>query len=282
MSRKPVILIHAGAGRALDPARAERVHLHLEALALRLHADLQAGAEALDTVVNAVRSMEDHPDMNAGLGSKLQIDGRARLSAALMDGVDERFAGVVNVEGLLNPILLARALLDDDSRVLAGEGALARARELGLPEGDVRTAERLAEWEAGLPGLSGTVGAVALDAEGRLAAATSTGGRGMEAVGRVSDTPTVAATYANGTAAVSLTGVGEQIVDGAIAARLVALVEAGLDLTAARDRLVAQMRRRGWMAGFIAVDRQGEAVHAFTTPAMSWWSVGPRGSCGSR
>ncbi len=281
MPQIPVILLHAGAGGVLQPAPRERVMTHLRGLAERLSADLQAGAEALDTVVNAVRSMEDHPDMNAGLGSKLQVDGLARLSAAVMNGAEERFAGVVNVEGLPNPILLARALLDDDCRVLAGPGALARARELGLPEGEVRTAARIAEWEAGLHGLGGTVGAVALDLRGHLASATSTGGRGMEAVGRVSDTPTVAATYANAVAAVSLTGVGEQIVDGAIAARLVALVEGGLSLAEARDRLVTQMRRRGWQAGFIAVDARGEAVHAFTTPAMSWWSVGPEGSRGA-
>lgn len=280
MPQMPVILVHAGAGGLLAPEPRARVMAHLRALTERLHADLQGGAEALDAVVNAVRSMEDHPDMNAGLGSKLQVDGRARLSAAVMNGPEERFAGVVNVEGLLNPILLARALLDDDSRVLAGEGALARARELGLPEGEVRTPERIAEWEAGQHGISGTVGAVALDLRGQLAAATSTGGRGMEAVGRVSDTPTVAATYANAVAAVSLTGVGEQIVDGAIAARLVAMVEGGLSLVQARDRLLAQMRRRGWQAGFIAVDARGEAAHAFTTPAMSWWSVGPEGSRG--
>lgn len=271
----PRLLLHAGAGRALAPDHRAEVQAHLAALGARLSEELRQGAAALEVVTRAVRSMEDHPRMNAGTGSRLQVDGVARLSAALMDGDAERFSGVVNVEGLKNPILLAFALQEDEARVLAGKGARARARELGLEEGEVRTAERLAEWRAAVDGQTGTVGAVALDAQGRLAAATSTGGRGMEPVGRVSDSPTVAGTYANRHAAVSLTGVGEQIVDGALAARLVALVEAGLPLHEAGARLHAQMRRRGWQVGLIALDAQGGALVLHTTPAMSVWADGP-------
>ena len=276
----PRILVHGGAGAALEPARAARVALALQAIARAGHDALQGGACALDVVVNAVRRLEDDPQFNAGTGARLQIDGEARLSASVMDGQVRRFGGVVNVRGLRNPILLARALMDDEDRVLCGAGALLRARELGLEEGEVRTPERLAEWRARVEGQTGTVGAVALDGEGRLAAATSTGGRGFEAVGRVSDSPTVAATYASDVAAVSMTGVGEHIVEGAMAARLVTLVEAGVGLEAARDRLLRDMRRQGWQAGLIAVDTRGAWVAAHSTPGMSWWACGPGGEQG--
>ncbi|NOY24883.1 MAG: isoaspartyl peptidase [Oligoflexia bacterium] len=279
----PIIVIHGGAGRALPGSVSTEVAAALRGIATIVYDSLLQGGSALDAVVSAVRRLENHPRFNAGTGARLQIDGRARLSSAVMDGATERFGGVVNVEGLLNPVLLSRALLDDDDRVLAGEGALARARELRLDLGEVRTAQRISQWRTrtGLPlpplDRTGTVGAVARDREGLLAAATSTGGRGFEAVGRVSDTPTVAATYANDSAAVSLTGVGEHIVDGALGARLVALVEAGQSLDQARDRLLAQQRRRQWQAGFIAVDAGGAWVAAHSTPGMSWWAIDDRG-----
>lgn len=280
----PVVIVHGGAGRVPAAEHSPRIAASLLRIAADAHAALSAGGTALDAVVSAVRQLEDDPLFNAGTGSKLQLDGRARLSAAVMDGETERFGGVVNVEGLLNPVLLSRALLDDEDRVLDGQGALRRAAELRLDLGEVRTPQRLAEWQARVgqvpPPLdrTGTVGAVALDARGRLACATSTGGRGYEAVGRVSDTPTVAATYANAAAAVSLTGVGEHIVDGALGARLVALVEAGMPLAQVRDRLIDQQRRRGWLAGFIAVDAAGAWVAAHSTPSMSWWCIDGDGS----
>lgn len=287
----PCLLIHGGAGSIPEDGRARQMAASLRRIAAQGYAVLAGGGSALDAAVNAVRLLEDDPLFNAGTGSKLQIDGRARMSAAVMDGASERFAGVVNIEELANPILLSRALLDDDARVLAGPGALARARELGLPEKDVRTAERIAAWEARMKGgdpdpsqqgRTGTVGAVALDLRGDLAAATSTGGRGYEAVGRVSDTPTVAATYANSHAAVSLTGVGEHIVDGALGARLVAMVEGGLSLEQAQERLLAHMHRRRWEAGLIAVDARGDWIAGNSTPGMSWWLCGGGGEAGFR
>ncbi|MCK6505415.1 isoaspartyl peptidase/L-asparaginase [Myxococcota bacterium] len=281
MTPRPTLILHGGAGAAISPDRAVALATALAALARDGQATLAAGGSALDAVVRAVRGLEDDPRFNAGTGSKLQADGAARLSAAVMDGHAARFGGVVNVEGLLNPVLLARALMDEDSRVLAGAGALERARQLGLAEGEVRTAERLAEWQqavaaAGSPPLgTGTVGAVALDLHGHLAAATSTGGRGMERPGRVSDTPTVAATFAGDLAAASLTGVGEHIVEGALAARLVTLVQAGRPLHQVRDELLSAMVHRGWQAGFVALDAQGAWATAHSTPGMSWWICGP-------
>ncbi len=279
---RPILVIHGGAGPAASPQRAAAVAASLQAIARAGAEALQGGASALDVAVNAVRRMEDDPLFNAGTGAKLQLDGRARLSAAVMDGTRERFGGVVNVEGLLNPVLLSRALLDDDDRVLDGVGAIARARQLGLPEGDVRTAERIAAWQARVGGVlgeegegrHGTVGAVALDAQGGLAAATSTGGRGYEDVGRVSDTPTVAATFADTHAAVSATGIGEQIVETGLAARVAAFVAAGLPLDEASKRVLDALRRHERQAGFIALDRRGAWTVSRSTPAMSWWLAG--------
>src|SRR5690606_17612929 len=128
----------------------------------------------------------------------------------------------------------------------------------------------IAAWRAALEGRTGTVGAVAVDARGRLAAATSTGGRGFERVGRVSDSCTIAGNYATPEAAVSCTGVGEHIVDGGLAVRLVGAGAAGQGLEAAADALVARMRARGWEAGFIAGDARGAFVARKTTEAMTW------------
>ncbi len=261
----PVLLIHGGAGPVRPEARRAALRAALERIAGACFPALEAGASALETAVSAARALEDEPLFNAGLGSKLQRDGRARLSASLMDGAGERFSGVVNVEGLANPILLCRALLEERDRVLAGEGALARGRALGLAERDNRTPEAIAAWEAQRAGETGTIGAVALDRGGRLAAATSTGGRGFEGIGRVSDSCTVAGNFADGSLAVSCTGIGEHIVDGALAA--------GAALDEASAALTARMEARGWRAGLIAVDAGGRWAAPFTTEAMYWVAV---------
>ncbi len=277
MDHGPVLVLHGGAGRQGDTARSTRAHAAIQRILLESWPLLEAGGSALDAVVQAVVRLEDEPLFNAGTGSKLQIDGIARLSASVMDGERERFGAVVNVEGLANPVLLARALVEEDSRVLAGQGALVRARELALVEKDVRTPAAIEAWKRGLKGQTGTVGAVALDVQGRLAAATSTGGRGLERVGRVSDTPTIAANHASPWAAVSLTGYGEDIVDGALGPRLVAGVEAGRPLAEVEALLLERMRERGWRAGFIGVDASGSWCAGHSTAGMTWGMHGRSG-----
>jgi L-asparaginase len=225
---------------------------------------------AVDIVVETVRRLEDDHHFNAGLGSRLQQDGLARLSASLSDGVSSSFSAVVNVQAVANPILLARHLLADRDRVLAGEGARMRARELGLQERDARTPRTLKAWKEAIEGHTGTVGAVALDTQGRLAAATSTGGRGMERTGRVSDSCTVAGNYATSCLAVSCTGIGEHIMDGALAARLCERVAGGQTLGQAVASLTDEMDRHEWKAGLIAVDSSGSWAAPHTTPAMTW------------
>ena len=269
----PVILVHGGAGPAGSEARRQELAVFLEALALRCHAALRDGGAAVEIAVAAVRSLEDDPRFNAGLGAKLQVDGQARLSASLMDGARHRFSGVVNAIGPANPVDLALHLQEDASRVLAGEGALARARALGLPERDARTPERLAAWRASREGRHGTVGAVVLDASGRLAAATSTGGRGGEEVGRVSDSCTVSGTFASEAAACSATGVGEEINEVGLCVRLVQGVELGGDVLESARRLQARMAAQACDAGFIAVDARGGWAAGRTSAWMHWAGV---------
>ncbi|MEE2750694.1 MAG: isoaspartyl peptidase/L-asparaginase [Myxococcota bacterium] len=265
-----LLLIHGGAGRLRSEERQAAIAEALTAISQAAWPTLTA-AGARAAVVHAVQLLEDNPLFNAGLGSKLQVDGAARLSASLCDGTRQRFSGVVNVEGLANPILLCRQLLEERDRVLAGEGALQRARELGLRTADMRTEEAIENWKQGLEGHTGTVGAVAVDSAGQVAAASSTGGRGLERQGRVSDSCTVAGNYANRTAAITTTGVGEDIIDGALAVRLAESTRRGEALDQAADELIQEMESREWKAGFIGLDTQGGWVARHTTEAMYWW-----------
>lgn len=213
---------------------------------------------ALETVVKAVRWLEDDPRFNAGTGSKLQADGRVRMSAALMDGSSRLFSGVVNVERVQNPILLAQHLQSETFTVLAGEGATAWAHAQGFP---VYDPAGTALWSD----KSGTVGACALDDQGRLAAATSTGGRGQETVGRVSDSATVAGNYADSEGAVSCTGLGEEIVHEALAARLVC---GGLERCF--EQVFADCRQRDRHFGAIALDRKGRPYRGECQGRLFW------------
>lgn len=193
---------------------------------------------AVQTAVFAVSLLEDCDLFNAGLGSQIQSDGKIRLSAALMDGKTERFSGVINVEDVKNPIQIAEKLLPMHDRVLSGSGAKDFAREHDFPYFNPQTAQRKHEYEQKLQNSIrlGTVGCVALDSLGNLAAATSTGGKGFEIPCRVSDSATVAGNYANGFAAVSCTGVGEDIMSGAVAAKIVTRVTDGFKLSDACEK----------------------------------------------
>ena len=269
----PALIIHGGAGSARTRAARDEIRTSLAGIARAAWSMVLDGAPALDVAVEAAKLLEDDPLFNAGLGSKLQSDGAARLSAALMDGEHECFSGVINVEGLLNPIQLCRHLQTARDRVLAGEGALRLARELGLPEGDVITDAARENWERALEGETGTIGAVIRDQSGHIAAATSTGGRGMEAVGRVSDSATVAGNFASPSGGASCTGIGEDIVDGALAARLVAALDAGIPLNEATKGLEAKMHIRDWKAGIIALDARDQWSAMHTTQVMYWTAI---------
>ena len=224
---------------------------------------------ALQTVVFAVSQLEDDPLFNAGIGSQIQSDGKIRMSAAIMDGSTQKFSGVINIQQVQNPVQVAELLLAQDDRVLGGSGATAFARQNGFPAFSTEIPQRKAEFEAKLQSLgTGTVGCVALDQDGKLAVATSTGGKGFELVGRISDSATVAGNYANQLCGVSLTGVGEDIVSNATAAKIVTRVTDGMSLQQAFEKTFQELKPYDGFAGAIAIDAHGNMFHQDSHPAM--------------
>ena len=224
---------------------------------------------ALETVVYAVSLLEDDPLFNAGIGSQIQSDGKIRMSASLMDGVTQKFSGVINIEDVKNPIRVAQKLMEVDDRVLGGEGATNYARANGFDYFSTEIPQRRAEFNAKKDATgTGTVGCVAIDADGNLAAATSTGGKGFEIPGRISDSATVAGNYVNAHCGVSLTGVGEDIVSGAVAAKIVTRVTDGLSLEEAFARTFDELKPYDGFAGAIAIDKDGNLFHRDSHPSM--------------
>ncbi|MES2811474.1 MAG: isoaspartyl peptidase/L-asparaginase [Bacteroidota bacterium] len=224
---------------------------------------------AVETVVYAVSLLEDDALFNAGIGSQIQSDGKIRMSASLMDGVTQKMSGVINIEEVKNPIQVAQVLMRVDDRVLGGSGATNFARQHGFEPFSTEIPQRRTEYEAKLKSLgTGTVGCVALDAEGKIAAATSTGGKGFEIPGRISDSATVAGNYANAFCGVSLTGVGEDIVSNATAAKIVTRVTDGFPLDKAFEKTFNELKPYDGFAGAIAIDKDGNMFHQDSHPSM--------------
>jgi L-asparaginase len=227
---------------------------------------------ALETVVYTIRLLEDCDLFNAGTGSQIQSDGKIRLSASLMDGKTQRFSGVINIEEVKNPICIAEKLLSYEDKVLSGQGAQNFARENGFDFYNPEIPQRRWEYEKKVSDSirKGTVGCVALDLHGDLAAGTSTGGKGFEIPGRVSDSATAAGNYCNGFAGISCTGVGEDIVSGAVAAKIVTRVTDGLSLQKATEKTLDEMKPYDGFAGIIGIAANGDIYHADTHPYMVW------------
>ena len=273
------IVVHGGAGRWPEEAH-ERAREGVERAVRAGHAVLEAGGDALSAVQAAVIVLEDDPVFNAGRGAVLDERGFIAHDAAVMRGADRAAGAVAALKGIRNPVTAARTVLDEGRHVmLVGESAGLYARQAGLvtaPEAWFRTEERRQAFERGDDERGGTVGAVARDAGGGMAAATSTGGSSGKHPGRVGDSPLVAAgTWADdATAAISCTGDGEAIIRVALAHEIDALMRhAGLSLAEACERALAGLEHLG-TAGVIAVGAEGIAA-PFTTPAMPrGWRVG--------
>ena len=269
-SRVPALIVHGGAGA--DPGgRAELRDGMRDAVGAGWRA-LAEGGTSLDAVEAAVRSLEDHPRFNAGRGSVLTSAGTVETDASIMEGDGLRNGAVGAVSGVRNPVTLARRILDDGRHsFLVGDGALARARALGVPlcdPADLVTEHqrrRLAALQAG------TVGAVALDRFGTMAAATSTGGTPGKLPGRVGDSALIGCgTYAESTlGGVSCTGDGEAIIRVTLARRaldiLKAVGEPGHACEVAVSVLVEEGRGQG---GLILVDWRGRVGWARSTTLM--------------
>ena len=227
---------------------------------------------AVETAVYTVGLLEDNELFNAGTGSQIQSDGKIRLSASLMDGKTLRFSGVINVEDVKNPICIAEKLLNLEDRVLSGKGAKDFARSNGFGYYNPETPQRRWEYDKKLSDSIrlGTVGCVALDLDGNLAVATSTGGKGFEIPGRVSDSATTAGNYANGFAGISCTGVGEDIVSGAVASNIVTRVTDGMPIALATEKTLNALKPFDGFAGVIGISATGEIYHTDTHPYMVW------------
>ena len=288
--RPLAIAIHGGAG-VIDPAKMtpQRAASYRVGLAAALdagYAILERGGSSLDAVTASVRTMEDDPQFNAGRGAVLNHEGDAELDAAIMDGHGPRAGAVAGVRHVRNPVELARLVMENSPHVLlVAEGAEEFALEQGVvlvPRGYFRTEARVRELDearrteaeqlkAAAPGASGTVGAVALDRAGHLAAATSTGGLTNKHHGRVGDSPIVGAgTYADdASCAVSGTGQGEFFIRQLVAYDICALVQyRHLTLAQAVREVIQKLRRTGGEGGVITVDRSGNIAMDFNSVGM--------------
>ena len=289
------IAIHGGAGAVPAELIARDTSAHyIKSLTTVLDAGcgvLERGGSSLDAVTAAVRALEDDPLFNAGHGAALTREGWAELDAAVMDGRDQRAGAVAAVRHVKNPVDLARRVMEKSRHVLlVSTGAEEFALEEGIPlvantyfRTDQRR-EQLALEQRGnsvsdlMPttpaaiGSQGTVGAVALDQHGNLAAATSTGGMTNKRQGRVGDSPIIGAgTYAkNGVCAVSATGHGEYFIRAVAAHHIASAVEyRNLSLEAAvRELLHTRIPTLGGSGGIIAVGARGEVVMDFSTQGM--------------
>jgi beta-aspartyl-peptidase (threonine type) len=277
MAAVSVIAVHGGAGtlkpRADDPHVRERADAGLRAALAAGGEVLSGGGSALDAVVAAVRVLEDAPEFNAGHGAALTLAGTAELDAAVADGQGRRFGAVAALRRTRNPIDVARLVLDERAVLIAGEAGDAMAEAAGLamvgPEYFI-TEARVEGLRRHLDEITGTVGAVALDGDGHLAAATSTGGMTGQAVGRVGDTPICGAgTWAeDATCAVSGTGDGEAFIRAAFAHEVHVRVAGGESIAEACGAALREVVALGGSGGCIAVDRTGQVTLPFTTAAM--------------
>lgn len=224
---------------------------------------------AVETVAYAVSLLENDELYNAGTGSQIQSDGIIRMSAALMDGNTQKFSGVINIENVKNPILIAQKLMETEDRVLGDVGAKKYASEKGFKDYSTEIPQRRKEYLAKVESLGkGTVGCVALDKSGKIAAATSTGGKGFEIPGRISDSATVAGNFANEFCGVSCTGVGEDIVSNATATKIVTRVSDGMEINEAFNKTFTELSKIDGFAGAIAIDSKGNIFHQDSHPKM--------------
>ena len=282
------LLVHGGAGvierhlitDAVDQAVREGLRSALEAGA----AILAAGGSALDAVEEAARRLEDDPHFNAGRGSVFTYQGTNEMDAAIMDGRRRDAGAVTGVTATRNPVSLARAVMEKSPHVfLSREGADQFSRENDLEQAPPEwfaTDERRRQLDAMRQSDDhyfdeelkyGTVGAVAIDAEGHVAAATSTGGLTGKRWGRIGDTPLIGAgTYADDRAgAVSATGAGEYFIRSAVAHEICARIRMlGGSAAKAADEVIADMAGLGGSGGVIVVSAAGEPAFAFNTPGM--------------
>ena len=303
----PIALIaHGGAG-SWRPGSEEDAVAAMKGAAEKAAAILRAGGSALDAVCATVVVLEDNPIFNAGTGAVLNFDGFCELDAAVMVSRDALAGAVAALQRVKNPILVARKVMEETDHVmLAGDGAQRFARVMGFPDHDPITPARRADWQdkrkrvdevLGKHGLKmrrflkdhpeyagGTVGAVAVDASGILAAATSTGGVTLKLVGRVGDSPLAGAgNYASRYVAASATGTGEYVMRSLATRAISEKVAHGASLARAVEDVLDELAR-DYQAdvGMIAVDSAGTPVARHLTRDMPHAFFSGEGAVASR
>jgi len=274
-AKPPILLVHGGAGLYKDNQELlERRKNTIAEIIAQVWPLLRDGETAVKAVCRVVEVLEDLSHFNAGRGAVIQSDGMVRLSASLMDGNKQKFSGVMLATHIIHPSKLAYALQDKEQTVVGPLGAQLLARELGIPPENPATPERIAQWMLYLekqkrtPDNHGTVGAVALDQHGHLAAATSTGGMTGNIPERVSDSATVAGNYATKFAAISCTGVGEQIVNDGVAVRIETRDRDGISIIEASNLMCEEANERQCQYGWIGIDNKGNWAMYSTTEEM--------------
>lgn len=305
-TKKIGIAIHGGAGTIersnMTPEREREYHAGLQRALTVGYEILKRGGSSLDATEAAVRVLEDDPHFNAGKGSVFTSAGTNEMDAAIMDGKTLAAGAVASLKHIKNPISLARLVMEKSGHVMMdSEGAEAFAKENGIELVDQKYFFTQERWDALQkiktaekgrtrgPGKAflitdqdrhGTVGAVALDQNGNLAAATSTGGTTNKRPGRVGDTPVIGAgTYANNaTCAVSATGDGEYFIRATVGRDVSALMEyRGISLNDAAQATLDKVAKLGGTGGLIAIDRQGNITLPFNTAGMYRGHVDPNG-----
>ncbi|MEA9862208.1 isoaspartyl peptidase/L-asparaginase [Xanthomonas campestris pv. raphani] len=301
----PMLVIHGGAGvekSSLSPEEQAQAREAMQRALRAGHAVLTRGGSAVDAVAATITVLEDAPQFNAGRGAVFTHDGKNELDAAIMDGASGKAGAIAGVRTVKNPILLARSVMDRSKHVmLVGDGAEQFAREQGIALVDpsyFRTEKRWQQLQKARKAEAGdrqaqaaldletakhfgTVGALALDRDGHLAAGTSTGGMTNKRYGRVGDAPIIGAgTYANTQCAVSGTGWGEFYIRAVAAYDICARMKyAGQSLQQAAEAVIdQQIPKAGGDGGAIALDAQGNAAFPFNTEGMYRGWIGADGT----
>ncbi|MCW1983492.1 isoaspartyl peptidase/L-asparaginase [Xanthomonas campestris] len=301
----PMLVIHGGAGvekSSLSPEEQAQAREAMQRALRAGHAVLTRGGSAVDAVAVTITVLEDAPQFNAGRGAVFTHDGKNELDAAIMDGASGKAGAIAGVHTVKNPILLARSVMDRSKHVmLVGDGAEQFAREQGIALVDpsyFRTEKRWQQLQKARKAEAGdrqaqaaldletakhfgTVGALALDRDGHLAAGTSTGGMTNKRYGRVGDAPIIGAgTYANTQCAVSGTGWGEFYIRAVAAYDICARMKyAGQSLQQAAEAVIdQQIPKAGGDGGAIALDAQGNAAFPFNTEGMYRGWIGADGT----
>lgn len=270
------IVVHGGAGSY--NLTAEEEMLYRQGIEKALNAGysvLEKGGSSLDAVEEAIKVMEESPLFNAGRGSVLNEKGYIEMDASIMDGRQLQAGAVAGIKHYLHPISIAKKVMEKTPHVfLVGDGAEKFALSQGfqpVPLDSLLTPKRLREWQKQKEKHYGTVGAVAIDKNGNIAAGTSTGGMGFKMEGRVGDSPIIGAgTYANSqTCGVSCTGWGEYFIEQVAAFQVSALIHyRKYDLQTAIDEVLQKIKKMGATGGIIGIDKQGNVGWGFSTEGM--------------